>query len=162
MAKTALYNMVLILMLSACSIPNKTGTTPSQNQSLNSISPAVKEKSNDGFLQKSYDKWEKEDWEPNTAPEPSAPETPDQSPATQTVTAEPTEAPTPATVSNEEASVTATQTENNASKTFKMQDYVDKWGLYIERKEQKEGNTTTPSNVEKLDTMPAIGGAGSR
>ena len=161
MKKSALIYIVCILSVTGCSIPNKTGTTPSQNQNLNSISPTSKVKKEKGFLQQSYDNWEKEDWEPNTEPvAPTVENGQDLSSPSQKTMSESTEASTPKTESTAPTAAAAAekQEDSNASKTFTLQEYVDKWGLYIERKGQKEGNKTVPSNAEKLETMPAIGG----
>jgi maltose-binding protein MalE len=51
-----------ILILSSCS--SKTTTAPSQNKALNSITISNAEKKNDGTMQKSLDRWLKDDWTP--------------------------------------------------------------------------------------------------
>ena len=114
------------------SIPSK---SPSSNSALNAVSPNTHKH---GYLQNSYDRWEKEEWEPAMADEhhPSTPAPVEKTPETVPVT-------TP------ESSV---QKDDN---NFTLQHFYDKWNRYLE-KEEKERDPT-PSHVERLDTMPAIG-----
>lgn len=130
---------VSIVLYSGCAMHTDTGS-PSQNNSLNAISPAGNGKG--GYLQQSYDKWEKEEWEPNTGDDSKASEVPEAKDDTQ--------------VTNENICTDApsSQKDANSSEDFTLQYYMDKWNRYMENKEKNE---TGPSNVEKLDTMPAIG-----
>ena len=160
---TPIY-VVSMLLLTGCSIRNDTGTTPTQNQSLNAISPSAKDVKEKGFLQRKYDEWEQEDWEPNTRTEAD-----DKNDVQQNVSQQPVkEATLPATTMQSKEDNTTVEVgtkaseDINASETFKLQYYLDKWGRYIDNKKQTEANQSAPSNVEKLDTMPGIGGSGSR
>jgi len=156
--------IVSMLLFTGCSIRNDTGTTPTENQSLNAVSPSAKNVKEKGFLQRQYDEWEQEDWEPNTRTEAD-----EKNDVQQNVSQQPVkEAALPATAlqskednTTVEAGTKASE-EINASETFKLQYYLDKWGRYIDNKKQAEANQSVPSNVERLDTMPGIGGSGSR
>ena len=111
-------------------------------------------------MQRSYDTWEQEDWEPNTKTE-AEPKKDDRNdlPQEQHTTDETSSGAAAQTQEGDKAAAAATgKTEEiNASETFQLQYYVDKWGRYIEKKEQTEANQTAPSNVERLDAMPGIG-----
>jgi len=141
------------MFYSGCAMHTDTGS-PSQNSSLNAVSPAGTSKG--GYLQQRYDSWEKEEWEPNTAAdsentakvETSAKEQESTEEKDSAAVSEITAAPATRTDESPDTN------ETNASETFKLQTYIDKWGRYLENTEKNE---TGPSNVEKLDAMPAIG-----
>ena len=138
--------MVSLILLAGCGAHSDTGA-PSSNASLNAISPSSVNKEKKGYLQESYDTWEKEEWEPNTR-EPEA-----------TKDAKETSAAAAGAVvtseDNQSAPAPTATRENNASdETFTLQHYVDKWKRY---NENTETNETAPSNAERLDAMPAIG-----
>jgi hypothetical protein len=135
-------------------------------------------KPEDGAMQKALDKWLKEEWAPMTKKEPvintvtsadgtvtstkteiistTAAATPDGKTAnvtsTQVVTTTTTAPDGKVTTS------TATTVEPNDEASFTLQKYVDKWKVYNENKEKMNaGKPKTPSLLDDLDRMPAIG-----
>jgi len=123
----------LITLMSGCA--NREGVAPSQNSSLQAVSPSTTSASSGGAMQKSLDSWLKEEWTPITTA-PSQKEGKDTQAAVMT---------TP-----------AVQQEDNTS--FTLQKYADKWKAYHESKaKMNEGKPKEASNVEKLESMPAIG-----
>ena len=65
---------VSLLLLTGCSIRSDMGS-PSSNKNLDAVSPSSVDKEKAGYLQQSYDEWEKEDWEPNTKDTPASAKT---------------------------------------------------------------------------------------
>ncbi len=113
----------------------KPSQSPSDNAALDTVSPHTYKH---GYLQNSYDRWEKEEWEPAMAGEHRS--------------------RTSETVVKSTTTVPVTTTESSAQKddnNFTLQHFYDKWNRYLE-KEEKE-RSPTPSHVERLDAMPAIG-----
>lgn len=103
---------------------------PSQNPQLNAISPSGTAKK-EGLMQNSLDSWLENDWEP-----------------------------TQEKLDKKEkahSSASAKPLEHNATQEedpFKMQTYVDKWKRY---NKEKENEPKSPSHVEKINALPAIG-----
>jgi hypothetical protein len=131
-SRASLLYIVSALFLFGCSAHSEAGA-PSENSSLNAISPTQVDKPKPGYMQQAYDKWEKDEWAPNTKK------------------AEKQASDTNATVENNQS----LSKESNASDTFKLQNYVNKWKLYHENTEKNESDT--PSNTDKLNTLPVIG-----
>lgn len=164
MKKINIVYIVSTLLLAGCSIRNDTGAAPSQNPALNAVSPSAKTPKEKGFLQRNYDAWEQEDWVPSTEAKTSenGEISEDLHPVQQTTDETPSAVAQPQPQPDETATEDATASDDfNASETFKMQYYVDKWGRYLDKKKQEEANQSAPSNVEKLDAMPAIGQPGN-
>lgn len=121
---------------------NHAGVTPSQNPTLNALSPSTTAASEGGVMQHNLDGWLKEEWTPMTA-EPSAKTTktitstaPDGTVVTTTVET----APEP-----EEGPIT-------------MQKFVDKWKTYHENQaKMNEGKPKEASHSEKIEELPVIG-----
>lgn len=105
--------------------------TPSQNPELNTISPSGTSQKSEGFMQHSLDTWLHNDWEP-----------------------------TQKKADNDEkmhSSSSAKSLEHNTTQEedpFKLQTYVDKWKRYHKEKEKEP---KSPSHVEKINALPAIG-----
>jgi hypothetical protein len=99
-----------LLFLGGCQSAQTQTPSPSDNSRLNTVSPSKNNKA--GYLQRSYDTWEKEEWEPVTEQSTSK--------------------------HASDKIETATTADKNAS--WGLQKYVDKWGHYIEEK-QKEPST---------------------
>lgn len=138
-------NIVSLLLLTACS--QSAGPSPTQNGQLKTVSPTGGgDKKRKGYLQRSYDKWEKEEWEPKTRTEASQ----------EAETAQKKRLTTPSSVQKEQHAPAASQ-ERNAPKGTTLQSYVDKWKRYLNKEEKEEKSDTKPSHVETLDAMPAIG-----
>jgi hypothetical protein len=140
--KPILYSTAIILLvISGCSI-NKTEVSPSQNSTLNTMSPSVTATSEGGVMQHSLDKWLKEEWSPMMTPA---------EPIVQTKTQSDMNLSTPSTT----ATIVANPMDE---KPFTLQKYVDKWKVYHENKSKmEEAQPKEPSHVEKMQRMPAIG-----
>lgn len=136
------YSICLLLLLNGCSSVRSSASNPMQNGQLNAISPSGKPVKNKGYLQQSYETWEKEEWEPMTEKRPSLEEK--EFPATPTAAAE----------TKKGADDDNIPAEVNASKTFTLQYYFDEWERYLDEKEKQN---TGPSHQERIDTMPVIG-----
>lgn len=121
----------LITFISGCA--NHKGVPPSQNSTLQSVSPSTTAVSKGGAMQRGLDGWLKEEWVPLTASNVSPKEN--------------TTAPS-TTISE--------TTEENTS--FSLQHYADKWKTYHENKNKmNEGKPKEASNIEKLEKLPVIG-----
>ncbi len=131
MKSTAMVSAaVCALILAGCA--NREGVAPSQNPSLQEVSPSTTATSEGGVMQRSLDAWLKEEWTPLTAPA-AAPATPAERPDTNGSAAE--EEP-----------------------PFTLQHYIDKWKIYHENQDKrKEGEPETPSHAETIGTLPVIG-----
>ncbi len=139
---TLLYN-VSLLFFWGCAAPSSPSTEssmppPSDNPALNTVSPT---QHRPGYLQRSYERWEKEEWEPATK-ETAA-----------TTPAEKTDKKTP----EERTAVPAASSsrpEGNGKSGGALQHYIDKWGRYLDSEKDAESR---PSHVEELNRMPGIG-----
>lgn len=126
------------LLLVGCA--NREGVAPSQNTSLNTVSPSTPAASEGGAMQRALDAWLKEEWTPMTK------------------TAEVTTTTTmpDGKVVTETKIIEAPVTDGNA--TFTLQKYVDKWKVYQENKEKMNaGKPKDPSHIDMLNRMPLIG-----
>ncbi|HEX5329975.1 hypothetical protein [Sulfuricurvum sp.] len=168
-----------LLLLGGCAA-NRMGVTPSQNTNLQAISPSGTASSEGGAMQRSLDRWLKEEWNPlmasqatentkqqsdgtvvTTKTEPTK-----MSVTTQTAdgkTLEKTTSATQITTTTKapDGSVT-TKTEvvplDEDNTPFTLQKYVDKWKDYLGKKEKmNEGQPKEPANWEKLQKLPGIG-----
>lgn len=125
----------VIVLTSGCA--NREGVAPSQNTSLNAVSPSGTATSEGGAMQRSLDGWLKEEWTPMTAP---------------TVTT--TTAPDGKVLTTTTAAVVAPEDET----PFTLQKYADKWKTYHENQaKMNEGKPKEASNVQKLESLPVIG-----
>ncbi|MDQ1298718.1 MAG: hypothetical protein QG558_1257 [Campylobacterota bacterium] len=119
--------MLSSLLLVGCT--TSATVSPSQNSSLQTVSPNTSANSEGGAMQRSLDKWLKEDWIPNTTAQGNAPVS---------------------------ASTDTTVVANE--KPFTLQSYADKWKVYHENKEKlNEGKPKEASHSETLQNMPVIG-----
>jgi hypothetical protein len=131
-------SLIISTFLFAGCATSTTGA-PSQNSSLNAISPNTAAASKGGAMQSSLDSWLKEDWIPNskvTAATPSS------------------SSPESSSVPSDSADTTIVTDE----KPFTLQSYADKWKVYHENKEKmNEGKPKETSHIEALKNMPVIG-----
>ena len=136
--RLTLLIMISSLLLAGCAT-NAT-VSPSQNSSLNTLSPNTAAQSKGGAMQNSLDSWLKEDWMPNN-------------------TAKSSTAQSSAPKADSSASIsTDTTVVTNEKKLFTLQSYADKWKAYHENKEKMdEGKPKEPSHIETLQNMPVIG-----
>jgi hypothetical protein len=149
----------LITLMSGCTAT--TGVTPSQNNNLQAVSPSGTAASNDGAMQRSLDLWLKEEWSPMTTSSSSA---------GQPLGSIPKEELDSRLRGNDE-NITTTAPDGKVITTttpvvaepvdktpFTLQKYADKWKVYHENMaKMNEGKPKEVSNVEKLESMPAIG-----
>ncbi len=128
------FSLILSSLLLVGCAANAT-VSPSQNSSLNAVSPNTAAESKGGAMQSSLDSWLKEDWVPNSASGASS---------------------TP-----KGTSTTSTSTDTTAvtdEKPFTLQSYADKWKVYHQNKEKmNEGKPKEASHIETLQNMPVIG-----
>ena len=141
--KTAIPPVVIaaVFGFSGCTGSNPPGPDTEKNASpkdtMQTVSPS---RHREGYLQRSYDRWEKEEWEPATS--------------TTGSTATRDDRPTAGETVDNETTAKNASGEKHQGKGVTLQRYVDKWGRYLEKKEKA---STGPSHVEKLETMPVIG-----
>jgi len=179
--KILLFAALSTLILSGCA-QNTTGVAPSQNNSLQAVSPSDTAASQGGMMQRSLDGWLKEEWSPltdtkptlktTTAPDGTVVQTKTEvTPAVTTTTAadgktvetktQTTQVVTTTTAPTGEVTTTTTETvvaEPVDEKPFTLQKYVDKWKVYNENKEKmNEGKPKEPSTIDKIQAMPVIG-----
>lgn len=141
--------IIFSLLLVGCAT-NST-VSPSQNSSLNAVSPNTASQSKGGAMQSSLDSWLKEDWMPNSV-------TPSSSDSIR------------GSISNEELDsrlhgndkkeITTNSVASKPAneKPFTLQSYADKWKAYHENKEKmNKGKPKEASHVETLQNMPVIG-----
>lgn len=137
-ATLAITAAVSALLLVGCA--NREGVAPSQNSSLNAVSPSTTATSEGGSMQRSLDTWLKEEWTPLSAPASGTN-------ATSETAAPSTSAP---------SSALSTQPEDNTP--FTLQKYADKWKIYHENKEKmKEGKPKEASHIEMMQSLPVVG-----
>ena len=129
--------LISSLLLVGCAT-NAT-VSPSQNSSLNTVSPNTAAASKGGMMQNSLDSWLKEDWIPNST----------------------TKAVTTSSSTPEGSSATSVSTDTTVvtdEKPFTLQSYADKWKVYHENKEKmNEGKPKEASTIDKIQAMPVIG-----
>ncbi len=156
----ALTLLSLMTLSSGCA--SREAVAPSQNTSLNSVSPSGTAVSEGGAMQRSLDSWLKEEWSPltttapvvktTTAPDGTVIQTKTQASQVVTTTTTPEGKvftnTAPATVIPEPADETP----------FTLQKYADKWKAYHENKAKiNEGKPKEASNIEKIESLPVIG-----
>jgi hypothetical protein len=143
--QTLLLSFTVNLLLGCNAAHNTVGTPPSQNSTLQSISPsktAGDDHEEYRYMQKNTNEWIENEWEPLT-----------EGNATVTKNGEDNNTDTKSvTVSNEEE---VTGDDNSSTG---LQYYVDKAGVYLENKKKRDANVTKqPSHVDKVNAMPGIG-----
>lgn len=166
---------LLLLLLNGCA--NREGVAPSQNSSLQAVSPSTTAVAEGGAMQRSLDAWLKEEWAPMTKSEPVIQKvtSPDG-----TITQTKTEVIPSATATSDGkiSNMTSTQVTTTTITTpdgkvttsttsvaepiddapFTLQKYADKWKVYHESKEKMNaGKPKEPSHLEMMQSMPVIG-----
>ena len=125
------------LLLVGCA--SNATVSPSQNSSLNAVSPNTAATSKGGAMQNSLDSWLKEDWAPNSKVGASA---------TSSSTSE----------GNSAVSASTDTTVVTDEKPFTLQSYADKWKVYHENKEKmNEGKPKEASHIDTVNALPVIG-----
>lgn len=118
-----------------------TNTTvpPSQNPSLQAVSPNTAAASKGGAMQSSLDSWLKEDWIPNSTTGVST-------------------APASLSKGNPAATTSTDTVVVSDEKPFTLQGYADKWKAYHENKEKmNEGKPKEASHIDAVNALPVIG-----
>ncbi|MDP3302214.1 MAG: hypothetical protein Q8S36_09645 [Sulfuricurvum sp.] len=132
--RISLSIIIAAFILAGCAT-NAT-VSPSQNPSLQAVSPNTAADSQGGTMQRSLDTWLKEEWTPLTAPVATRPK----EDATQRV----------------EVDSTASKAEDE--KPFTLQSFADKWKVYHENEaKMKEGKPKEASHIDAVNALPAIG-----
>jgi outer membrane PBP1 activator LpoA protein len=132
--RISLSIIIAAFILAGCAT-NAT-VSPSQNPSLQAVSPNTAADSQGGAMQRSLDTWLKEEWTPLTAPAATRPK----EDATQRV----------------EVDSTASKAEDE--KPFTLQSFADKWKVYHENEaKMKEGKPKEASYIDAVNALPAIG-----
>lgn len=110
---------------------------PSQNSSLQAVSPNTAAASEGGAMQRSLDAWLKEKWTPLTAPK-----------AVQQSKEN--------TSKSVEVASTASKAEDE--KPFTLQNFADKWKVYHENEaKMNEGKPKEASHIDAVNALPVIG-----
>lgn len=112
---------------------------PSQNESLNVISPSGKQQKA-GAMQHSLDSWLKDDWEPTVKKD-------------ETIRKKYMKEKVVETEKTNGKKKTKVVYEEDNNKSFTLQEYVDKAAAY----RKAHPNDYEHSNVKKLEAMPVIG-----
>ncbi len=145
------------LLLGGCA--NREGVSPSQNPSLQAVSPS-NAASEGGAMQRSLDAWLKEEWTPMTDIAPVTTQTKQEDGTVVTVTKDARQVVT--TTQTPDGKVTTTtapaEPEPEDNEPFTLQKYADKWKVYQENKtKMNEGKPKEPSHLEKMSTLPVVG-----
>ena len=132
------FSLIISSLLLVGCATNAT-VSPSQNSSLNSVSPNTASTSKGGAMQHSLDSWLKEDWIPNSKT------------GTSTRSSSVPKATSPTSASTDTTVVTD-------EKPFTLQSYADKWKVYHENKEKmNEGKPKEASHIDVVNSLPVIG-----
>lgn len=158
--RSALLGTVACAFLISGCAANRMGVTPSQNTTLQAVSPSKTAASEGGVMQHGLDSWLKDEWSPMTksAPVVTTKTTPDGS-VVVTKTEE-TQVITTTTAPDGKVLTTTTPIapEPESEEPFTLQKYADKWKLYNDNKaKMNEGKPKEPSHIESMQNMPAIG-----
>jgi hypothetical protein len=136
----SLYVMAAASLFIFSGCANREGVAPSQNASLQSVSPSSTAANEGGAMQRSLDAWLKEEWTPLTDTPPSQ------------------NGQTPSSGATATTSVEAKAPEAKDEEPFTLQKYADKWKVYHENKAKRdEGKPKEASHVEMMSTLPVVG-----
>jgi hypothetical protein len=110
---------------------------PSQNPSLQAVSPNTAAVSRGGAMQRSLDTWLKEEWSPLTTPK-AIPQSKE------------------STVNS--IDVASTLPKSEEEKPFTLQSFADKWKVYHENEAKiNEGKPKEASHIDAVNALPVIG-----
>lgn len=121
------------LLLAGCA--TNAAISPSQNPSLQAVSPNTSSASAGGAMQHSLDSWLKDEWIPQTTEKNGG------------------------TVTNAEgAAVSSATAVTKEEAPFTLQSYTDKWKVYHENQaKMKEGKPKEASHIDAVNALPVIG-----
>lgn len=132
--RLSLSIIIAASVLSGCAA--SATVSPSQNPSLQAVSPNTAAASEGGAMQRSLDAWFKDEWTPLT---------------------------TPKTVQTKEDTTKSVEVASTASKAedekpFTLQSFADKWKVYHENEaKMKEGKPKEASHIDAVNALPVIG-----
>ena len=141
-----------MFILSSCSSSND--VSPSQNDVLKSVSPNGKEKA--GFMQKSMESWIKDEWIPTVTKDKEIQKKYMKKVSKPSTTTSENDTEIKKVKVKEKVSkktVSTSKYEEDTSRNFTLQEYVDKASVYNKAHPSDYKN----SNVKRLDSMPVIG-----
>ncbi len=148
---------IVTILLTGCG--SHADVAPSQNSSLNAVSPSTSSHQG-GAMQQALDSWLKEEWTPATKDVPTLTTT--QAHDGTVITTKTEASQVTITKTAPDGTVTTTteavtvESEDNAP--FTLQKYADKWKVYNENKaKMKEGKEQEPSHADSLKNLPVIG-----
>ena len=111
--------------------------SPSQNPSLQAVSPNTAATSEGGVMQRSLDTWLKDEWTPLTTPKAA-------------------QQSKEGTTKNTEVASTTSKVEDE--KPFTLQSFADKWKVYHENEaKMNEGKPKEASHIDAVNALPVIG-----
>ena len=137
--KLKLTTVISITLVSLLGCATGGSMTPSQNESLNAISPSGKQQKA-GVMQHSLDSWLKNDWEPTVEKD-------------ETIRKKYMKEKVVETSKANGEKQTKVVYEEDVNKGFTLQEYVDKAEAY----QKAHPSDYEHSNVKKLENMPVIG-----
>ena len=154
-----------VITATACALTligcaNREGVSPSQNPSLQTVSPSSTAASEGGAMQRSLDAWLKEEWAPMTQSEPVTTTTKASDGTVVTVTKDSKQVVTTTTAPNGQVVTTTApaEPEPEDNTPFTLQKYADKWKVYHDNKaKMNEGKPKEPSHVDMMNTLPVVG-----
>ena len=126
--------IIATFLLSGCA--TNAAVSPSQNPSLQAVSPNTAATSQEGTMQRSLDTWLKEQWTPLATPKVAETKK--------------------GAIKNTEGNSTASKVEDE--KPFTLQSFADKWKVYHENEaKMNEGKPKEASHIDAVNAMPVIG-----
>ncbi|MDP1784580.1 MAG: hypothetical protein Q8K81_04035 [Sulfuricurvum sp.] len=135
--RISLSFIIFSLLLAGCA--TNAAISPSQNPSLQAVSPNTSSASAGGAMQHSLDNWLKDEWTPLTTSQTAEKNGGDKN------VVKGSAAPSSAVVPKEET-------------PFTLQSYADKWKVYHENQAKiKEGKPKEASHIDTVNALPVIG-----
>lgn len=156
--RLSLSIIMTAFVLAGCA--TSTTVPPSQNPSLQAVSPNTAAAFQGGAMQRSLDTWLKEEWNPITKNVPTVTTTKSTDGTVITTKTEATQITTTKTTSDGKVITTteAIKVDVEGKTPFTLQKYADKWKVYHENEaKMKEGKPKEASHIETLQNMPVIG-----
>ena len=133
--RISLSIIISAFVLAGCA--TNAAVSPSQNPSLQAVSPNTAAASQGGAMQRSLDTWLKEEWRPLTTPKA-------------------VEQSKESTVNSIDVASTTSKAEDE--KAFTLQSFADKWKVYHENEaKMKEAKPKEASHIDVVNALPVIG-----
>lgn len=107
--------------------------SPSQNPSLQAVSPSTAAESSGGAMQRSLDAWFKDEWTPLTTPKTEQ-------------------------IKEDTTKSAAVVSKAEDEKPFTLQSFADKWKVYHENEaKMNKGKPKEASHIDAVNALPVIG-----